>query len=48
MQDLVVIKLVNSFFVAKYNLLLQFLYIFFFSYYKLIVLSLLYFLIDIC
>ncbi len=48
MQNLVIVKFVNSFFVAKYNLLLQFSYVFFSSYYKLIVLFLLYFLIDIC
>jgi hypothetical protein len=48
MQDLVVVKFVNSFFVTKYNLLSQFLYAFFFLYYELIVLFLLYFLVNIC
>ena len=38
MQDLVVVELVNSFFVAKYNLLSQFLCVFLSLYYKLIVL----------
>jgi len=48
MQNLVVVKIVNSFFVAKYNFLSQFLCVFLFLYYKLIVLFLLYFLVNIC
>jgi len=48
MQTLVVVELVNNFFVAKYNFLLQFLCVFFSLYYKLIVLSLFYFFINIC
>ncbi len=49
MQDLVAIKLVDSFFVVKYNFLLQFSCAFLSLCYELIVLSLLYyFLVDIC
>jgi len=48
MQNLVVVEFVNSFLVIKYNLLSQFLCAFFSLYYKLIVLSLLYFLVNIC
>ncbi len=48
MQNLVVVKLVNSFLAAKYNFLSQFSYAFLFSYYELIVLSLLYFFVNIC
>jgi len=48
MQNLVVVEFVNSFLVAKYNLLSQFSYTFLFSCYELIVLFLLYFLVNIC
>ncbi len=48
MQNLVVVELVNNFFITKYNFLSQFSCAFFSLYYELIILSLLYFLVNIC